>query len=105
MLATVAHAEFISGNELLRRLESSESYDRGLGMGYVAGVFDATSGVHHCSPSSVSLGQIRDMTLKSLRTMPEMRDRSADLYVVVSAKRMWPCKKKNSNDSSSEQEL
>ena len=71
MLATVAHAEFISGNELLQRLESSESYDRGLGMGYVAGVFDATSGLHHCSPSSVSLGQMRDMTLKALRAMPE----------------------------------
>jgi hypothetical protein len=106
MLATVAHAEFISGNELLRRLESSESYDRGLGMGYVAGVFDATSGLHHCSPSSVSLGQMRDMTLKALRAMPEMRDRSADLYVVVSAKRMWPCKKKNSNsDISPDQNL
>ena len=86
-----AHAEFVSGNRLYAWLSGNES-EKGTAYGYIAGVFDATAGVHHCPPETVTLKQISDIVQKALEKTPEHRDKSADLYVVTASRILWPCK-------------
>lgn len=94
LLCGTAHAEFWSGNELLARINSSESYDRGTAIGYIMGVFDATHGVSHCPPTTVTAGQVRDMVTKALNDAPSVRHLAADGFVIYPLKTAWPCAKK-----------
>lgn len=90
-----AHAEFVDGNKLLSWLNSPEDDSRALGMGYVAGAFDTASGSQICAPGNVSVKQVVDMTKEALNSIPELRHRSADQFVIAAASRVWPCKQKS----------
>lgn len=96
LACTGAQAEFITGNELLARLNASDQYDRGVGMGYVMGVFDATYQITHCPPAGVTAGQVRDMIVKTLNTGAEVRHMAADGFITFTLKTAWPCAKKGS---------
>ena len=65
-------------------------------MGYVIGVHDSGEGVSHCSPSNINVRQITDMVKQTLQEQPQNRNLPADLFVTVTLKNQWPCKKGNS---------
>jgi len=94
-IATLAHAEFVSGNDLLAKLDSSDQMQRGFAFGYIAGAFDAGIRAVHCAPDSVVIKQVVDMVKKLLTDTPELRHQSGDRYVFAATKAAWPCAKKS----------
>ncbi len=94
MVPCMAHAEFWTGNMLLERIRSGESYDRGTALGYILGVSDFGQNVSHCSGSQVTAGQTRDVVKQYLEQNPALRDISADLLVSMALKQAWPCAQK-----------
>lgn len=99
VLLTVAsfgvQAEFFTGNMLMNMLDSAKDNERMMGMGYVAGAFDASQKAVHCAPSNVSLRQVVDMVKKQLVDAPENRHYSADAIVMSVLKVAFPCKGKS----------
>jgi hypothetical protein len=93
-----AHAEFISGNDLLQRM-TGEPLERTFAMGYVAGVYDTTVTLIHCAPANVTLRQVTDTVQRGLEVMPATRHKSADYLVNQILKVVWPCAEKPKNDS------
>ena len=91
LVATSAHAEFFSGNDLLQRMDSDSPVQRSLSLGYVMGVADAHFGVTQCAPDSVTSGQMRDMVRNYLTNVPGERHFAADSLVVRVLKAAWPC--------------
>ena len=94
-VAASAQAEFVSGNDLLAKLDSSDQMQRGFAFGYIAGAFDAGIRAVHCAPENVSIKQVVDMVKKLLVDTPEMRHQSGDRYVFATTKAAWPCAKKS----------
>ena len=94
-IATSANAEFISGNDLLSKLDSSDQMHKGFAFGYIAGVFDAGIRAVHCAPDNVVMKQVVDMVKKLLVDTPELRHQSGDKYVFAATKAAWPCAKKS----------
>ncbi len=98
LLALPAQAQMFDGNKLLdifKKAEiSSNNVDWGFSRGYVAGVYDANSGVAFCTPSTVSLGQLSDMTQKYLENNPAVRHLSAEAIMIYFLGKTWPCAKK-----------
>lgn len=90
LCATTAHAEFISGNELLSNM-TGDSNAKLFAFGYVAGVYDTTTTVVHCAPASVTLRQVNDTVRKGLEAVPELRNKSADSLINLILKTVWPC--------------
>lgn len=91
LLCGTAQAEFFTGNELLRRMNSEAAYERGTALGYVIGAHDATRSVVHCSPDAASAGQVRDMVRAHLESNPDVRHLAADQHVTYVLKKAWPC--------------
>ena len=89
-----ANAEFLTGNMLLERLESQDPFTNGMGLGYVAGVYDVTRGFAHCPPQTITLGQVADMTKMLLNSRPDLRHKTADIFVVLPLRNLFPCPKK-----------
>ena len=92
LIPTIVSAEFVSGNQLLNDIQSTETVRRTFAMGYVAGVADAHNSVTYCPPAGVSLGQLRDMTEQYLIINASMRNLSADVLIGDMLNRRWPCK-------------
>ena len=69
MVPSMAHAEFVSGNDLLSRLKSSEYMDKMYGLGYVLGVFDAGQHIRHCAPNGngINAGQMNDKVAQDVQ--------------------------------------
>lgn len=93
LMCGTAHAEFFSGNELLRRMNSGDAYERGSAFGYILGTHDTGRNAAHCSPEEVTAGQVRDMVKAHLDSNPETRHMSADSHIMYVLKKVWPCKK------------
>lgn len=88
-----SHAEFKDGNKLLSEMNG----DFGLKMnsiGYVTGVADALMGITFCGPSTITAGQVYDMTKQYLEQFPADRHNSADRIINHVLKSAWPCAKK-----------
>jgi hypothetical protein len=94
LLCGGAHAQFLTGNDLLTRLNSEIAVDRGLSMGYIMGVYDATLLVEHCPPNNVTAGQVRDMVAKSLYSGAAARHLPAEAFITYTLSAAWPCAKK-----------
>jgi len=92
-----AQADFYTGNDLLQRLDSESHGEKMLALGYVMGVFDVGQSVLHCSPATVTAGQIRDMAAAYLRGFPAKRHRAAELLINEVLAAAWPCPKKGTN--------
>lgn len=93
LLAGSAHAEFLTGNELLTRMNGSTT-DQVLALGYVMGVFDAQNHIGFCQPGQVSAGQARDIVKNYLERSPQHRHLTADVLAIVALGTAWPCKQK-----------
>jgi len=91
----MASAEFLSGNDLLSRMNSEEVMQRMFALGYVAGVSDAQQHVFSCPPSGVTNGQVRDVVRSYLEANPSIRHKTADLLVTDALKQVWPCANRN----------
>jgi hypothetical protein len=94
LLCGGAQAQFFTGNDLLARINSDIPVDRGLGMGFIMGVYDATLTIEHCPPANVTAGQVRDMVAKSLNSGAAARHLPAEAFVVYTLGAAWPCPKK-----------
>jgi len=90
-----ANAQFVDGNKLLEFLDGTPT-DSLLGMGYIAGVYDSQRDISYCTPAGVTLGQVKDMTILSLRANPATRNEPANFLIVRMLGRYWPCEKKGS---------
>jgi hypothetical protein len=91
---TAAQAEFLSGNDLLSKLNSEGFADRGFALGYIAGVSDALEDVVVCTPTGATTGQARDLVWQHLRINPQFRHLGASFLIVEALQRAWPCKQK-----------
>lgn len=84
----------MDGNQLLSEMRGPETFKKLYALGYIAGVADTGNGVTHCSPSTVTLGQVQDMTEQFLVGNPAIRDLPADILIVRMLNSHWPCPKK-----------
>lgn len=92
MVCSVARAEFLTGNDLMRYAESDDRTDRGIALGYVLGAADASMGKSHCTPENVSAGQVFQIVKSKLSDNPKYRHYSADIFVAAALASTWPCK-------------
>lgn len=91
-----AHAEFYTGNILLDKLQSHNTIDKAVALGYVMGVFDANQGATHCAGNrDITAGQIQDMARAYLENNPSNRNRTADILLGELFKKAWPCTGRN----------
>ncbi len=91
---TPALADFWSGNDLHRRLQSETTHDKTMAMAYVMGVSDAYQNVLHCSGNTVTTGQTRDVVKQFLEQNPALRDMAAESLVGYALKQAFPCPEK-----------
>lgn len=89
-----AHAEFYTGNDLLERMNGTES-QKLIALGYVGGVSDSLNNRMICMPSA-TLGQTRDIVKQYLENNPSLRHYSADSLIQSALAPIWPCAKKGS---------
>lgn len=83
-----------TGNQLLQACEAAEgTEDRGVCKGFIMGVVDLGDDAVFCIPAGkgITYRQVADMTLKTLRDIPSIRNESA--YVIVSGVLIgaYPC--------------
>jgi hypothetical protein len=92
------------GNGLLSVCTTDEHYDTNFGMclGFIDGVLNGAqlsgSGTcttaaasHWCIPPEVTMGQIRDVVVKSLREHPETRHERSIILIANAMIAAWPC--------------
>jgi hypothetical protein len=91
----LAHASFLSGNELLSRMNGS-SMEQIHALGYVQGVVDAYTYLFICPPNQITAGQVRDMIKNYLTNLPAQRHKAADVLIREALVSVWPCKQNNS---------
>lgn len=98
MLALPAQAQMFDGNKLLDIFKKAETagnhVDWGMSRGYVAGVYDANVGVAFCTPGTMTLGQISDLTKQYLENNPAVRHLPAEAIFIYFMGKTWPCAKK-----------
>lgn len=90
-----AHAQFqfFTGNDLLQRMEHSNTFNQGIAHGYVVGIMDTMSGFTICPNAKLTVGQVHDIILKYLKDNPEHRHISADVIVETVMRNRFPCAK------------
>lgn len=93
LFAGAAQAQFISGNTLYERMTSGNHGHIMWSMGYVTGVSDAYNGEMFCVPQTVTVGQITDITQRSLSSRPQDRHLPADILIMLALVDLFPCKK------------
>ena len=96
LLASSAHAEFFTGNNLYSKLTSS-GMDQILALGYVMGVFDTKRGVDFCPPGEVVAGQVKDIVQNYLERAPQHRHLTGDILTLAALGSVWPCKQQRGN--------
>ena len=93
-VSSMASAAYYSGNDLYNKLNSKDTADRIMALGYIAGVHDVIEGTAVCTPQGVTLGQLGDIVLRKLLAVPEQRHHAADMIVFVALSESFPCKAK-----------
>ena len=94
LLATSAHADFKSGNELLAGINSDNYYNKGSSLGYITGVVDAYGEIFLCPPTTITGGQVQDIVRSYLTQNPSTRHQGASVLVYSAMVEFFPCKKK-----------
>jgi hypothetical protein len=92
-MPVMAYADFFTGNALLSRMNSHESMETSLALGYVMGVSDAYQDTTHCSGPQVTAGQTRDVVKLYLQRNPSVRDMAAEILIMVALAEAFPCPK------------
>jgi hypothetical protein len=93
LAASSAQAQFLTGNELLERLNGS-TVQQVNAVGYITGVADAELGTLWCPPPIISARQIVDLTKRTLDAVPEKRHENASSFVMAAVRMTWPCESK-----------
>lgn len=93
LATTTAHAQFLTGNELLDRLNGS-TVQQVNAVGYITGVADAEIGSIWCPPPNITARQVVDLTRRTLDVVPEKRHESASSFVMAAVRMTWPCESK-----------
>jgi len=88
----MANAEFLSGNDLLRDM-NSKGLDQMLAIGYVLGVADVYVRNLICLPENIKAGQLHDVIKRFLEENPAIRHYSADSLILFRLEELWPCAK------------
>jgi len=89
-----AQASFLSGHVLKERLaDAHDSSSRGMAVGYIAGVYDTSSGVLICSPTEVTTGQLAAIVQKYLADNPQTLHITAHQLVINALSAAFPCRK------------
>ena len=89
---------FESGNRLYGDCTAKDA-NQMLCLGYIAGIADAATGGNRvngftvCSPSDVSLKQVRDVAVQYLTKHPELRNFGAAGVVARALSEAYPCSK------------
>lgn len=94
LFASQARAEFYTGNEMLDLCRGNTGA-QSICLGYFAGVYDALHGVTHCAPAGVTVGQAKDMVVRAMESVPEVRNETADRIAAHVFKKAWPCQRQN----------
>ena len=102
---TFANGSFKTGNDLYSVCKAEKGsrfyeFEQTTCLEYVTGVFDSFStsfGVGlmprtFCSPSSVTVSQLKDIAVRYLEQNPSSRHISAAALVMISFKEAFPCK-------------
>jgi hypothetical protein len=95
--ASTAQAYFLTGNDLLKDIQSTTASDRAFAHGYIGGISDSMDAIAHCVPAGVTLGQLLDLVRAELVNSPSERHNDASIFVGRVLYRTWPCAKKGSS--------
>lgn len=92
LIATPAHAEWMSGNELYDMCSTASVVDRASCLAYVMGVLDGVRGLDQPprTPVGATGGQVRDVVTKYLADHPESRTLPARKIVTSAVIDAWP---------------
>jgi hypothetical protein len=96
LVGVVSANQFWDGNKLLARM-TGDYQDQSHALGYVLGVVDTDGKRKVCAPPNVTAGQLNDIVMHQLQTRPEVRHFPADVIVLGSLARVWPCERKGSS--------
>lgn len=88
-----AQADFRDGNKLLAEMKGT-TFEKGMALGYVMAVADTRGSESLCIPSTVTAGQVIDMTQNMLEKNPSIRHLPASAIVEYTLREVWPCAKK-----------
>jgi hypothetical protein len=91
LMASSAHAEFYTGNEIHNYMSSSKSHERSLALGFVAGVHDVYSDISICAPGNATLGQLHDVVKQYLEATPQRRHLTAQELIRDVLSAAYPC--------------
>lgn len=92
LVATTAHAEFLTGNKLRELMENPDQ--AAIATGYVMGVFDAGQRAVHCPPAGITGRQVVEITKFYMNANPDRLHHSADSIILVALSSLWPCERR-----------
>lgn len=97
-ISSASNAVFFSSSDLYRWLENDlngiETYEGGMGKGYLMGVLDTLSGTIPrvvCYPSGISALKLKMVVFDYLRNNADQMSKSPDKLVYQALTREWPC--------------
>jgi len=104
LVSASVHAQRVStttGNQLLERCQSTDTFEQSFCLGYLEGVTDLNAmhgsvlpvNQRSCAPENVTNGQIRDVAVKYLKDHPEERHMLAAILIVKGMAEAFPCTK------------
>lgn len=96
---TYADDEYMTGNKLLRLIESSNSNDRLFAQGYITGAIETITfskvllraQISACVPDGVTYTQINDVVHNYLKKEAKERHKPATLIIASSFSEAYPC--------------
>ncbi len=89
MVATTAHAEFLTGNRLRQLFDDKDR--EAIAIGYTMGVYDAGMRSVHCPPDGVTGRQLSDIIKMWMSNNPDKLHYSADSIIIEVLRSLWPC--------------
>jgi hypothetical protein len=95
----LAHAEFQTGNQLLKLCTAKDPFHKAECLGYVEATMDTVDtiremqGAKSCLPDSVDAGQLQDAVVRYLQANPTKRTAAGSALVVLTLRANWPCPK------------
>lgn len=101
-ILTYAEDEAMTGNKLLRQMESTNSNDRNFANGYISGVVEGITVSQvllnaksvACLPEGVSYRQLNDIIHNYLKNEPKERHKLATFLILASIHQTYPCAEK-----------
>lgn len=90
LLSIPAYADYFTGNDLVKLMNSKRTIDLSMYRGYVAGVQDSYNGTYFLVPSPVKMSQAEAIVSKYLRGHPEIWHDAAKNIVIFALQETFP---------------